>query len=73
MNILCFLGLHKWVTKKEKHKVENHPNGRDSIRIIVRHCEWCKRRERKYESNHKSYWSKVIFTEGQSLKFNKYE
>jgi hypothetical protein len=73
MKILCFFGLHKWIIKKEKHQVEGHPAGRSSIRIIVRHCDWCNKRERRYKSDNSSHWSEVIFKEGQTLKFNKYE
>jgi hypothetical protein len=45
MNPFCFIGCHNWEYRKERHKVENHPSGRDTIRIIVRECKWCGHRE----------------------------
>ncbi len=41
----CYIGLHNWEYRKEKHKVTNHPNGRDTIRVVVRECQWCGHRE----------------------------
>ena len=41
----CYIGLHNWEYKKEKHPVTNHPEGREFIRVIVRECQWCGHRE----------------------------
>ena len=45
INPFCHIGLHNWEYRKEKHKVTNHPNGRDTIRVVVRECQWCGHRE----------------------------
>lgn len=44
-NPLCFIGLHFWNYRKEKHNVTNHPCGRQSIRVLVRECVCCGHRE----------------------------
>jgi len=44
-NPFCYIGAHNWEYRKEKHKVENHPQGRDVIRVVVRECKWCGHRE----------------------------
>ena len=41
----CYIGAHNWEYRREKHKVENHPNNRDVIRVVVRECQWCGHRE----------------------------
>ena len=41
----CYIGIHNWEYKKEKHPVTNHPEGREFIRVIVRECQWCGHRE----------------------------
>lgn len=41
----CLIGIHNWKYSREKHKVENHPLGRDSVRVIVRECTCCHHRE----------------------------
>ena len=41
----CFIGLHNWEYRKEKHQCTNHPQGRDVIRVVVRECKWCGHRE----------------------------
>ena len=41
----CYIGIHNWEYRKERHNVINHPSGRDSIRVIVRECKWCGHRE----------------------------
>lgn len=64
MNWLCFLGFHFWQTKKEKHKVINHPNNREFTRIIVRECEHCGRREyigRSFKKYLGFPWKKCTF------------
>lgn len=43
--IFCILGLHIWKYKREKHKVINHPMGRDYVRVPVRECTVCGHRE----------------------------
>ena len=45
MKLLCYFGLHFWDYKKEKHKVVNHPDEREFIRLRVRECENCGKRE----------------------------
>jgi hypothetical protein len=72
-NILCSFGLHNWIIKKEKHKVEDHPSGRDCVRIPVRHCEWCGKREKWYRPKNKFFWQKIKFEENECLKFNHYD
>lgn len=64
MKFLCYFGLHSWDYKKEKHKVENHPSGREFIRLIVRECENCGKREWSNKNLKKSfgfYWKKCNF------------
>ena len=41
----CYIGIHNWEYRKERHNVINHPSGRESIRVIVRECKWCGHRE----------------------------
>lgn len=38
-------GAHNWEYRKEKHRVENHPQEREFIRVVVRECQWCGHRE----------------------------
>ena len=45
MKIFCYIGLHNWTYKKEKHKVVNHPDNREYVRAIVRECKVCGHRE----------------------------
>lgn len=44
-NLICLAGLHKWTYTKEKHIVRGHPYDRETIRIIVRECDRCGKRE----------------------------
>lgn len=44
-NPICFLGLHFWNYRKEKHKCTGHPDGREVIRVVVRECKLCGHRE----------------------------
>ena len=41
----CYIGLHNWEYRKEKHKCTEHPDGREFIRVVVRECQWCGHRE----------------------------
>jgi hypothetical protein len=41
----CYIGIHNWEYRKERHNVINHPSSRESIRVIVRECKWCGHRE----------------------------
>lgn len=41
----CYIAVHNWEYRREKHKVENHPLGREVIRVVVRECKWCGHRE----------------------------
>jgi hypothetical protein len=41
----CYIAIHNWEYRREKHKVENHPLGREFIRVVVRECKWCGHRE----------------------------
>lgn len=66
----CFIRLHLWKYKKEKHKVENHPANREHIRVIVRQCKWCGERECHPlpRVNQKlNNWEKCNFTETETL------
>jgi hypothetical protein len=45
INPFCFIGAHNWEYRKEKHKVEGHPQNREYIRVVVRECVWCGHRE----------------------------
>jgi hypothetical protein len=45
INPFCFIGVHNWQYRKEKHKVLNHPMGREHIRVIVRECKQCGKRQ----------------------------
>jgi hypothetical protein len=51
----CYIGIHNWEYRKEKHKVENHPQGRDVIRVVVRECHWCGHREHHLLPKHAGY------------------
>ncbi len=42
---LCYIGLHFWEYRKEKHQCTGHPNGREFVRVIVRECTCCGHRE----------------------------
>ena len=44
-NPFCYIQIHNWEYRREKHKVENHPNNREFIRVVVRECKWCGHRE----------------------------
>lgn len=64
MNWLCILGFHFWHTNKEKHKVINHPCQREFVRVIVRKCDHCGRREYIKKSQKKYLcfpWKKCTF------------
>ena len=64
MKFLCYFGIHLWKTKKEKHKVINHPDQREFVRIIVRECESCGRRQYTRMTQKKSvgfHWKKCTF------------
>lgn len=41
----CFVGIHFWEYRKEKHQCTNHPLGRNVIRVVVRECTCCGHRE----------------------------
>ena len=41
----CYISFHNWEYRREKHKVEDHPQGREFIRVVVRECKWCGHRE----------------------------
>lgn len=43
--IFCIFALHSWKYKKEKHKIINHPSGREFVRVPIRECEICGHRE----------------------------
>ena len=44
-SLFCYIGLHNWKYKKEKHSVTGHPVGRDTVRVLVRDCSVCGHRE----------------------------
>lgn len=45
MGLLCFFGIHSWVINKEKHKVVGHPHRREYIRVRIRECQHCGKRQ----------------------------
>ena len=45
MKIFCIFKIHTWKYKREKHKVTNHPSGREFVRVPVRECSICGHRE----------------------------
>lgn len=59
--IFCFLRLHSWKYRREKHKITNHPEGRDCVRIPVRVCEVCGHREHHLLPKHKGFTRWVSF------------
>lgn len=44
-NPFCYISIHNWEYRKEKHQCKNHPNGLPTIRVVVRECLWCGHRE----------------------------
>lgn len=42
---LCFLDIHFWEYRKEKHECVGHPLGRNFVRVFVRECKYCGHRE----------------------------
>lgn len=72
MKLHCFLGIHFWNTVKEKHKVTDHPNGREYVRIVVRECEDCgKRQYRRIIPTIFGYrWKKCTFNKNSEIKFS---
>lgn len=64
MKFLCYFGIHFWRTIKEKHKVINHPSQREYIRIIVRECEICGKRQHNVKRSDKRFglsWKNCTF------------
>lgn len=59
--IFCFLRFHSWKYKREKHRVTNHPEGRETVRIAVRVCEVCGHREHHLLPKHKGFTRWVNF------------
>ena len=59
--IFCIITFHSWKYKREKHKVTNHPEGRDCVRIPVRECEVCGHREHHLLPKHKGFTRWVNF------------
>jgi hypothetical protein len=53
--IFCILGLHSWKYKREKHRVTNHPEGREFVRVVVRECEVCGHREHHLLPKHAGF------------------
>jgi hypothetical protein len=62
-NFFCYIGIHNWKAKKEKHRVLNHEHGRDCIRIVVRECSSCGKRE----SLIKNHWKNCDFQENSTI------
>lgn len=70
MKPLCFLGIHFWNTEKEKHKVINHPTQREFIRIIVRHCNTCGKRQYVKRGSKKIFgfpWKNCTFDKDSTI------
>lgn len=73
MGILCKLGIHDWNIIREKHEVTGHPTGREHIRVVVRECLHCGKRQyrknlRKSFSAHK--WKTCTFDRDAKLNIN---
>lgn len=41
----CFINLHFWKYKKEKHAVKDHPQHRENIYVNIRECTCCGKRQ----------------------------
>lgn len=59
--IFCIFAIHSWKYKREKHKVYNHPEGRESVRVAIRECEICGHREHHLLPKHKGFTRWVSF------------
>ena len=76
MKVLCFFSIHKWVLKREKHKIEGRPDGREYIRIPVRECSYCHKRQ-YHESKRGSLvfghkWINLMIEKDQTIQFKQY-
>lgn len=54
LRLLCYIGIHNWILKKEKHKVINHEYGRECIRVVVKECSICGMRKRRVTNSWKN-------------------
>ena len=45
MKLFCILNFHFWKYSKEKVKITGHPANRETIRIPMRECSCCKKRQ----------------------------
>jgi hypothetical protein len=45
MKFFCYIGIHNWIYKREKHPIEDHPSGRNVVRVLIRECKCCGHRE----------------------------
>lgn len=73
MKILCFFGIHFWNIVKEKHRVINHPNEREYVRIIVRVCDNCGKRQYSRSSLKKRFgfsWKNCTFDKDSVINTN---
>lgn len=59
--IFCIFGIHSWKYKREKHRVTNHPEGREFVRVPVRICDVCSHREHHLLPKHKGFTRWVGF------------
>ena len=65
--LFCYIGLHSWKLKKEKHQVINHEFGRDCVRVIVRQCSICGKRQQLREKT----WKNCSFEETSIINLQK--
>jgi hypothetical protein len=67
---LCDLGIHRWQHSKELHKCEGHPDGRETIRIPIRECKRCGKRQKhtKYQSIGHYIWETIEYNKDTIIK-----
>ena len=75
-NPLCYLRIHQWEYKREKHPVKNHPTQRDNIYVKIRECNGCGKREHHMlptrNGRHFS-WRKCKFGPNDTITFQRVE
>jgi len=67
----CYLEIHNWKYRKEKHEVSNHPRNIQTIRVIVRECKWCGKREHLLlpRENGGNNWKTCLFNEESKVDY----
>lgn len=74
--LFCRLGIHFWQISKEKHKVIDHPGGRNNTYVKVRTCSGCGKRQHHMmpAQNGQPYlWKDCKFGPTDTIKFQKFE